>query len=165
MGPIAIVGLIGTRQADVAKPEAFERRPDGRNGGGERILAAVDGSPASARIAQYIAEMHRAGVEPVLLVVLRHEDFQRGEAAKAEHEAKVEAATADARRILRDAGLTPSVVVGYGSPGEEIVRCAGEQHAVAIAVGRHGAGLTKALLGSVSEYVVRHAKQPVVVVE
>jgi nucleotide-binding universal stress UspA family protein len=34
-----------------------------------------------------------------------------------------------------------------------------------IIVGRRGAGLTKALLGSVSDHVVRRAKQPVVVVE
>ncbi len=165
-GPIAVVGLAGTRQSDVARPQAFERLPNGRNGGGERVLAAVDGSAAGARIARYIVEQHRADVRTVLLVVLRREDFQRDrEAAKAEHDAKVEAATAEPLRILREAGLSASVVVGYGSPGEEIVRCAGEQGAAAIAVGRRGAGLTKALLGSVSEYVVTHAKQPVVVVE
>jgi nucleotide-binding universal stress UspA family protein len=165
-GPIAVVGLIGTRRADIARPEPFERLPDGPSRGGERILAAVDGSPASARIAHYIADLHRPDIEPVLLVVLRREDFQRDvAAARTEHEEKIEAATAEALRVLADAGLRANVVVGYGSPGEEIVRCADEQRVGAIAVGRRGARLTKALLGSVSEYVVKHAKQPVVVVE
>jgi nucleotide-binding universal stress UspA family protein len=165
-GPIAVVGLAGTRQSDVARPQAFERASNGGNGGGERLLAAVDGSPAGARIARYIVELHRADIRPILLVVLRREDFQRdAAAAKTEHDARVEAATAEPLRILREAGLPASVVVGYGSPGEEIVRYAGEQGAGAIAVGRRGAGLTKALLGSVSGYVVAHARQPVVVVE
>ena len=166
LGPIALVALVGTRQADVARPEPFERRPDGRGAGGERILLAVDGSPVGTRLARHVVDLHRSDVAPVLLVVLPHEDFQRGEAAaKAEHDAKIDAATADAMAVLCAAGLTPAVIVGYGSPGEEIVRCANEQRAAAIVVGRRGAGVSRALLGSVSDYVVRHAKQPVAVVE
>ena len=57
------------------------------------------------------------------------------------------------------------MVVGYGSPVEEILRCAKQERVEAIIVGRRGAGLTRALLGSVSERVVGQAKQPVVVVE
>ena len=164
-GPIAVIGLVGTRQSDVARPQAFERVSNGANEG-EHVLAAVDGSPAGARIARYIVDQHQPDVRPILLCVLPREDFQRDDTAgKAEHDARVKAATAEPLRILRDAGLSASVVVGYGIPGEEIVRCASEQGAAAIAVGRRGAGLTKALLGSVSDYVVKHAKQPVVVVE
>ncbi|TAK64700.1 MAG: universal stress protein, partial [Dehalococcoidia bacterium] len=114
----------------------------------------------------YIVDQHQPDVRPVLLVVLPREDFQRDDAAgRSERDARVENATAEPLRILGDAGLPASVVVGYGSPGEEIVRCAREQGVAVIAVGRRGAGLTKALLGSVSEYVVKHANQPVVVVE
>jgi nucleotide-binding universal stress UspA family protein len=166
LGPIALVALAGTRQADLIRPEPFERRADGRGGAGERVLLAVDGSAVGGRLARHMVDLHRADVAPMLLVVLPHEDFERGGAAsKAEHDAKIDAATADAMVILRTAGLAPSVIVGYGSPGEEIVRCADEQRAAAIVVGRRGAGLSRALLGSVSDYVVRHAKQPVAIVE
>jgi nucleotide-binding universal stress UspA family protein len=132
----------------------------------EALASAVDGSPAGPRIARYIVDQHQPDVRPVLLVVLPREDFQRDDTAgRSERDARVERATAEPLRILSDAGLAASIVIGYGSPGEEIVRCASERGAAAIAVGRRGAGLTKALLGSVSDYVVRHAKQPVVVVE
>lgn len=165
IGPIAIVALIGTHGADVARPRAFERVSDGRDGG-DAILAAVDGSPAGARIARYIIDLHQPDVRPMLLLVLPREDVERTDPVnKAERDAHIERATAEPVRILRDAGLPASVIVGYGVPGEEIVRCAAEQGVAAIAVGRRGAGLTRALLGSVSEYVVRHARQPVVVVE
>ncbi len=166
LGPIALVALAGTRQADLVRPQPFERQPDGRATGGERILLAVDGSPVGARLARHVVDLHRADVAPVLLVVLPHEDFEHGGAeSKAEHDAKIDAATSGAAAILRTAGLAPAIIVGYGIPGEEIVRCADEQRAAAIVVGRRGAGVSRALLGSVSDYVVHHAKQPVAVVE
>jgi nucleotide-binding universal stress UspA family protein len=57
------------------------------------------------------------------------------------------------------------VVVGYGVPVEEIVEAAKSQGAGMIIIGRRGAGLTKALLGSVSDHVVKHASVPVVVID
>jgi nucleotide-binding universal stress UspA family protein len=166
LGPIALVALAGTRQSDLVRPQPFERLPGGRGAGGERLLLAVDGSPVGARLARHVVDLHRADVAPVLLVVLPHEDFEHGGvAAKAEHDAKIDSATAGATDVLRAAELTPAVIVGYGSPGEEIVRCADEQGAAAIVVGRRGTGVSRALLGSVSDYVVRHAKQPVSVVD
>jgi nucleotide-binding universal stress UspA family protein len=57
------------------------------------------------------------------------------------------------------------VIVAYGVPGEEILRAAEEEKADTILVGRRGAGLTKALIGSVSDYVVKNAKQPVALVD
>ncbi|MBI5285854.1 MAG: universal stress protein [Chloroflexi bacterium] len=167
LGPIALAGLVGSRQSDVARPEPFERVPDGQAADArDRIIAAVDGSPSGGRVARYIAAMHRQDVEAVVLVVFPHEERPRdGGAVQAEHRARIEAATAEPLRVLREAGIAASVLVGYGVAGEEIVRCAGDQRAAAIVVGRRGSGVTRALLGSVSEHVVKHAAQPVVVVE
>lgn len=165
MGPIAVVGLVGTRQSDVRSPTPFETVPAGP--GAAPLLAACDGAAASARIARYVAAMHRPGADVVLLTVLPHEARPGAEWAGApdEHRRRVDAATAEPARILNEAGMRPRVAVGYGSPAEEILRCAAEERAEAIVVGRRGAGLTKALLGSVSDRVVREAKVPVVVVE
>lgn len=165
LGPIAAVGLIGTRQSDVRRPSTY----DGKSGGAAAptILLACDGSEATARAARYVAAMHRPDADVVLLTVMPHE-AQPGAAfagASGEHERRVEHATGEAGRILREAGVRARVVVGYGSPLEEILRCAKQERVEAIVVGRRGAGLTRALLGSVSERVVGQAKQPVVVVE
>jgi nucleotide-binding universal stress UspA family protein len=165
MGPIALVGLAGTRQSDMQHPSPFETATPRPNG--SPLLAAVDGAPASTRVANYIAAMHRPDAEVVLLTVLPHE-ARPGDAWAGlpdEHQRRVDAATAEAARILGEAGMRPRVVVGYGSPAEEILRCATEERAEVIILGRRGAGLTKALLGSVSDRVVREAKSPVVVVE
>lgn len=167
MGPIAVIGLVGTRQSDTERPEPFEAVPDGPPAPGPHIVAACDGSPAGLRIARYIADMHRDRMDVVVLTVLPRE-ARPGEAwagAPGEHERRVNAATSEPLRILRAAGVSAHALVGYGSAAEEILRCAEQEHAEAIIVGRRGAGLTKALLGSVSEHVVRQAKQPVVVVE
>lgn len=53
-----------------------------------------------------------------------------------------------------------------GSPAEEIVRFATDQHADLIVVGTHGRkGALRILLGSVAESVVRHATCPVLTVK
>jgi nucleotide-binding universal stress UspA family protein len=69
-------------------------------------------------------------------------------------------------RSLRDEG----VEVGYahlalGDPDKEIVRFAEDERADLIVLGSRGLGrLRRALLGSVSDSVVRHAHCPVLVV-
>jgi nucleotide-binding universal stress UspA family protein len=77
----------------------------------------------------------------------------------------VRAATARAKEILEQAGVRARVDVAYGNPAEEILRYAADSQAAVIVIGRRGAGLAKTLLGSVSDAVVREARQPVVVLE
>ncbi len=165
LGPIAAVGLVGTRQSDVRRPTRYDGET--RGAAAASILLGCDGSEATVRAARYVAAMHRPEAEVLLLTVMPHE-AQPGAAftgAPGEHERRVEQATGEATRILHEAGVRARVIVGYGSPAEEILRCAAQEGVEAIIVGRRGAGLTRALLGSVSERVVGQAKQPVVVVE
>jgi nucleotide-binding universal stress UspA family protein len=55
--------------------------------------------------------------------------------------------------------------VGRGGAGAEIVRFAAEVNADLVVMGTHGRqGMSRALVGSVAEYVVRHAGCPVLVV-
>jgi nucleotide-binding universal stress UspA family protein len=165
LGPIALVGLVGTRQSDILRPEPFEHLDGGAGAAhGERVLLACDGSAPVVRAAQRLARMPGVA-EAVLLIVLPHEALPRDAGSRAEHDHAVEAATGASLGVLRTAGVPARVVVGYGVPGEEILRCAGEEQAGTILVGRRGNGLTKALLGSVSGYVVKHASQPVLVVD
>lgn len=51
-----------------------------------------------------------------------------------------------------------------GDPAAEIVRVAGDEHAEMIVLGTHGrTGITRLLMGSVAESIVRHAPCPVLV--
>ena len=65
----------------------------------------------------------------------------------------------------RDEGLDVSFLVWTGDPGDVIVEAAGAEHADMVLVGSHGRGpVGRLLLGSVSEFVVRNAPCPVLVV-
>jgi nucleotide-binding universal stress UspA family protein len=65
----------------------------------------------------------------------------------------------------REEGLDVSFLVWTGDPGGVIVEAAEAEHAHMVLVGSHGRGpVGRLLLGSVSEYVVRNARCPVLVV-
>ena len=65
----------------------------------------------------------------------------------------------------REEGLDVSFLVWTGDPGDVIVDAAGAEHADMVLVGSHGRGpVGRLLLGSVSEFVVRSAPCPVLVV-
>ena len=66
---------------------------------------------------------------------------------------------------LRQSGIKTSWRVQMGVPHEEIVRTAEEEGAGMIVMGTHGrSGLNRALLGSVTERVIRLAQCPVLTV-
>ena len=65
----------------------------------------------------------------------------------------------------REEGIDVSFLVWTGDPGDAIVEAAEAEHAHMVLVGSHGRGpVGRLLLGSVSEFVVRNAPCPVLVV-
>lgn len=79
-------------------------------------------------------------------------------------EARLEAAQALVARG-RIEGVRVSFLVWEGAPGEAIVEAAASEQVDLIVVGSHGrGGMGRFLLGSVSDYVVRRAPCPVLVV-
>ncbi|QIN85298.1 universal stress protein [Rubrobacter tropicus] len=139
-----------------------------------RILAAVDGSgeaDAAAGVAAEISaatgsELHVAfalPTDPIAPFPFTREEWaaQNDRARRAarqfvdEKAAELEAAGV----TLKDAHLV------LGEPQKEIVRLGEELDAGLVVVGSRGlGGLARALTGSVSEAVVRHAHCPVLVV-
>ena len=162
MGPLAIVALVGRRQAERGtrpRAAASSGAPVLQDG---PVLVACDGSTAVRQLAERAREA-AYGREIVLLAVLPHEAREAG-TLPAEAEGAARRMTAEGERILRAAGLSVREAVRYGAPGEEIVRHAEDEGASLIIIGRRGSGLTRALLGSVSTHVLQHATRPVLLV-
>lgn len=66
---------------------------------------------------------------------------------------------------LRDAGIQAKTFVIKGDPGYSIIKVSEEQPCDLIVMGSRGLGLIQRfLLGSVSHYVVNHAKCPVLII-
>ncbi len=165
MGPIAIIALIGTRQSDVERSQV-SRQQSSAQSGRPRVLIASDGSDAGLASARYVALAHGDAADVIVLAVLPHEaQPSSGEQSMRDYEERVAASTDRTIDSLKRAGISPRRVVAFGSPGEEIIRQADAEGAELIVVGRRGSGLSKAIFGSTSDYVLKNAKRPVTVVD
>ena len=136
----------------------------------ETILLATDGSAASEGASGEAIDL-AVQVGARLLVVSVLGASSRPSEASAET-----AGPADSRDSLttkaqalvqraKAAGADATFLVWDGDPGEAIVAAADSENADLIVVGSHGrSGVSRFLIGSVSDHVVRHAHCPVMVV-
>lgn len=134
-----------------------------------RVLLATDGSPDAALAAQSAIELsERTGSE--LHVVHVGEYLPTFYAQTEEEPAQLRA---DAQRLLEEqleriraaGGQVAQAHLLLGRPAEQIVNLSEEIGAGVVVVGSRGlSALRRAVLGSVSESVVRHAHCPVFVV-
>lgn len=135
----------------------------------ETILLAIDGSPASEPASEQAIDL-ATQVEARLLVVSVLGTSSRPS------EAPADTAVSDSRDSLttkaqavvqraKAAGANATFLVWEGEPGEAIVAAANSEGVDLIVVGSHGrSGVSRFFIGSVSDYVVRHARCPVMVV-
>ncbi|MBN1194216.1 MAG: universal stress protein [Methanomicrobiaceae archaeon] len=147
----------------------------------DRILFATDFSGTSARALDYVRRLKDAGcTQVVLLHVIDEREvnvvLSQPSAfinTEGEYEAELlrfrrknaQSEMNDIRLSLEDAGLRVTPYIIDGIPSIEIVRIADAEQASLIVVGSHGrSNISRMLLGSVSENVIRHAQQPVLVV-
>ena len=136
----------------------------------ETILLATDGSSASEGASEEAIDL-AVQVEARLLVVSVLGASSRPSEAPAEAGGPADSRdslTTKAQAIVqraRAAGANATFLVWEGEPGEAIVAAADSENADLIVVGSHGrSGVSRFLIGSVSDYVVRHAHCPVMVV-
>lgn len=123
-------------------------------GGGEAIVLSVWQSASAAASATVIAI-------PAGVARQAYEELDR------EAEGQAGALVEEGAALAREAGFdaTPRPLICDVSTWSTIVGTADEVDARAIAIGTRGqSGLKSALLGSVSNGVVHHARQPVLVV-
>jgi nucleotide-binding universal stress UspA family protein len=136
----------------------------------ETILLATDGSPASAGASEEAIDL-AVQVEARLLVVSVLGGSSRPSEAAADAGSPADSRdslTTKAQGLVqraKAAGANAAFLVWEGEPGEAIVAAAESENADLIVVGSHGrSGVSRFLIGSVSDYVVRHAHCPVMVV-
>lgn len=138
----------------------------------ETILLATDGTAASRAAGEQAIQLAAAlrarllvmSVEPSRAPI----DIPAPSRETAGLSDRRTALVTAAERIVqqaRSAGAEATFLVWEGDPGETIVTAADSEHADLIVVGTHGRGsIGRFLIGSVSDYVVRHAHCPVLVV-
>ena len=136
----------------------------------ETILLATDGSSASEGASDEAIDL-AVQVEARLLVVSVLGASSRPSEAPADMAGQADSRdtlTTKAQGIVQRAkasGANATFLVWEGEPGEAIVAAAESEKADLIVVGSHGrSGVSRFLIGSVSDYVVRHAPCPVMVV-
>ena len=136
-----------------------------------RILIAVDGSPIAAHAADVGIELARSlGGEVALIHVVDPAQNWAPESGVPAAEL-IKLAEQDGKRLLADIHpratlqAPPLEFVQVGKPTSEIMKAAKDWPADIIVIGSHGrGGISRVLLGSVAEGVMRHASCPVLVV-
>lgn len=136
-----------------------------------RILIAVDDSPVAIRAADVGLELARSlggeaafvhVVDPAVVYARGSEDSPNDLLEQAQREGQSLLA-----QYQQHAGSQPITVelLSTGKPGLEIVKAASAWPADIIVIGSHGrGGVTRLLVGSVAEQVMRQAPCPVLVV-
>jgi nucleotide-binding universal stress UspA family protein len=144
----------------------------------ERILVAVDDSPASERAVEQAAELARRSAAVVrLLHVVDMGLLTVGPELALDVEARVAARRAEGDRLLAAArerslaaGVEPELRRGEtAAPGEGVIDAIGTEvtdwRADLVVLGTHGRrGVERMLLGSVAEGVARRSAVPVLLV-
>ncbi len=132
----------------------------------DEVLVPTDGSPGAETAidhAIHIARQNDATVNPVYVVDVS----DMGDIGDDPDELR-----AEGREVIepivnaaREAGLEVNEHVLEGTPHERIVECAEAHDADLIVMGTHGkSGLSRVLLGSTAEKVVRNSSVPVLTI-
>ena len=141
-----------------------------------KILLATDGSEEARQAAQAAAELsketgsvvHIAYVVPSLAELKGHHVYSREVMRSIFEQAEGEARSfleEQAKQIGTSGGKVAKTHLRTGEPDKEIVRLSEELDVGTIVIGSRGLGaVRRALMGGVSESVVRHAHCPVFVV-
>ncbi len=134
----------------------------------KKILVPLDGSPLAEAILPQVVELAQAlGAELLLLRVAIAHVFPGVDPTEEEvrvvHDAEehVEALGSE----LAKKGVHVWTAVRYGKPAAEILNHIADNKVDLVAMSTHGrSGLSRLVMGSVAEEVVRHAKVPVLLV-
>jgi len=140
----------------------------------KRVIVGVDGSENSLRAVETVKKLLGNGDLAVTLVHVVQPVFDTvgayghidGASLLPMQEERGRTILSDAKGILEKAGVACETQLVIGGRGEEICNLANSGEYDLVVVGRRGLNrIEELLLGSVSSYVVRHSRVPVMVVQ
>ena len=133
----------------------------------ETVLLATDGLPASEPANEQaidLAIQMRAKLI-VVSVVASLRQSSEGQGGDGDSRDSMAARAQGIVQRAKAAGADAAFLVWEGEAGDAIVAAADSEGADLIVIGSHGrSGVSRFFIGSVSDYVVRHAHCPVMVV-
>ena len=139
----------------------------------ERLLVPYDGSPLSERALERAATTHPTDAITVLYVIdpvlaIYEAEIEGLEAAKSWHDRMQDRANRlcdDATEQAAAHDCDISTAVEIGDPGREILNYVDAHDVDHVVMGSHGrSGISRLILGSVAERVMRQSPVPVTVV-
>ena len=134
----------------------------------KKILVPLDGFPLAESILPQVAALARQhSAELVVLRVARAHNFPWADPTEAQVEVLREAEKylGELEQRLKGQGLRVSSVVRYGDAAEEILDHTNLSGVDLIAMSTHGrTGVSRWVLGSVAEKVLRHSTHPLLLV-
>ena len=138
-----------------------------------KILIPIDGSDFALDAVHHVLRLREQGLQASVVLVNVQEPthlyevlLARGADVEDASRAAGEHALQAAEALLREAGVDHELEVVAGEPAHALIDCAENYGCDAIVMGMHGAGGWKdALLGSVSQTVVREAPMAVTIVK
>jgi nucleotide-binding universal stress UspA family protein len=140
-----------------------------------KILYPTDFSDRSKKVLPYLKQLKDAGTEEVVILhVVDTRSLHIPEVYAMMDlsllgERQAQAAARKAAHMagkLNDIGIKTTIRIENGIPFKEILKVAAEENVSLIVIGSHGtSNIEEMLLGSVSEKVIRKAKNPVLVVK
>lgn len=174
----ALMGSVSESTVHHAHCPVLVVRPDGKsetNVLGNRVLVAIDGSEEAEMAVEAAAELagitgselhvvHALPTEPPMPYPYPYAK-ERWEESLEQTKKRARAFVEErAGQIETETGIVAQAHLRLGQPDREIVRLGEELDAGVLVVGSRGlGGVKRALMGSVSNSVVRHAHSPVLV--
>ena len=160
----AVLGPVGVLIALLfhVKPRPDETVRFGVGGGGPvDVLVGFDGSDASLEAALEAADLLGARLGRFMLATVNNFDATFVEERVTR--SALQRAAQELGDALRVAGVRPAEVVLHGPPAEAIARFAKTEGFDLIAIGAHGRGASRALLGSTAAALFRTSRVPIFV--
>lgn len=142
----------------------------------KKILVPTDFSDVAEKALECVKQLKDAGTKEVVIlhvikktsleVIAQYSSIRDFEEVEKEVEGDAREKLSRIEKELRETGFQVKVRVETGFPFSEILRVENEEDVSAIVIGSHGlSNIKEILIGSVSESVIRKAKNPVIVIK
>lgn len=133
-----------------------------------RIMIGFDCSQQAQKALEKTVELFKPMKPEIILVTVTEEPRDaspESESVFQKWRSERHACMMDTSKIITGSGLNVDAILAVGDPREMLLKATEEKKPDILVIGKRGGGILKGMtLGSVSAYLVRYAKCPVLVV-